>query len=137
MIGRSSRTPRSRARLPRAWLPAALAGAVAIACSSSNDASDGGGAGGSCESAPSCPDAGAPSYQTQIVPILQASCIPCHGPSGTAGYDEDTYADVYNQFGSMLSFVNDCEMPPLNGPELSNADRITLTEWLRCGAPDN
>jgi hypothetical protein len=123
------------ARASRLWLPATLVAAVAIACSSSNDASDGGAS--SCVTAPSCPDAGAPSYQTQIVPILQASCIPCHSPSGTAGFDEETYTDVYNQFGSMLSFVNNCEMPPLNGPELSDADRITLTEWLRCGAPDN
>ncbi len=127
--------------------------ALVAACSSSSSAqSDGGG--GSCKVATGCGnaanptgfevggvctpcDGGAPSYQADIVPILETGCIPCHSPSGTAGWDEDTYPEVYAQFGSMLSFVNSCTMPPINGPQLSDEQRITLTAWLTCGAPDN
>ncbi len=29
------------------------------------------------------------------------------------------------------------KISPLNGPALSDAQRIALTAWLRCGAPDN
>jgi hypothetical protein len=78
-----------------------------------------------------------PSYQTDVLPILQSDCIVCHGPGGTAGYDETSYADVYNQLSPIFSQVATCEMPPLNGPELSNAQRTTLIDWLACGAPNN
>jgi len=117
-------------------LPALLAGAgaVAIACSSSNETVD---AGSGCLSAPDCPDGGVPSYKNDIVPILQQDCIPCHSPSGVAGFDETTYADVYGQYGSMLSQVAICAMPPLNGPQLSSAQRLVLTAWLKCEAPNN
>jgi hypothetical protein len=82
-------------------------------------------------------DGGAPSWSQEIQPIVQSACLPCHGPGGTAGYDESTYSKVFEQAGSMLSQVNVCQMPPLNGPVLSDAQRVALTAWLRCGAPDN
>ena len=108
------------------------------ACSSSSaDAPATGAATQTCVSAPACPDAGAPSYQSEILPILREACIPCHSPSGTAGYDETSYAQVHSQFGAMLSQVAICAMPPLNGPQLSDAQRIALTAWLKCSAPDN
>jgi uncharacterized membrane protein len=117
-------------------LPAVLAAAAVIACSSSpNDPADAGGS--TCVSAPACPAGGAPSYKTEIQPILQAACIPCHSPGGTAGYDESSYSDVYNQFGAILSQVAICVMPPVNGPQLTDAQRVALTAWLKCGAPDN
>jgi mono/diheme cytochrome c family protein len=78
-----------------------------------------------------------PSYKTEIFPILQSGCIPCHGPDGTAGYYETTYADVAGQRESIESFVSICNMPPANGPQISTAQRIALLEWLSCGAPNN
>ncbi len=117
-------------------LAAALATGVVAACSSSSS----GGAGGSasaCVSAQACPDAGVPSYQTDIVPLLQQDCIPCHSPTGEAGFDMTTYAKVSGEAGSMLSQVTLCQMPPLDGPSMTEAQRITLTAWLRCAAPDN
>ena len=128
----------ARAARPRFFLtlPVALAGAVAIACSSSPaDIPDSGGA--TCVSAAGCPDGGAPSYKTQILPILQQDCIPCHSPTGTAGYYETSYADVYNQRSPMLDQVTLCAMPPVGGPQLTSAQQIALTAWLECGAPDN
>jgi hypothetical protein len=94
-------------------------------------------AGSPCVAATECPDASVPSYAADIVPILDQNCIPCHSPGGTAGFDETSYAKVKSQFGDMLSFVNDCQMPPSNGPQMTVAARVALTEWLRCGAPDN
>jgi hypothetical protein len=90
-----------------------------------------------CVATPECPDAGAPSYKNEIVRILAQDCIPCHSPTGTAGYDESSYALVYGQYGSMLGQVSRCAMPPLNGPQMDDAQRVALTAWLRCGAPEN
>jgi len=131
---RSARAACSKA-LP--WLPVALAAAFAIACSNaSDDPGDGGTPPSSCVSAPSCP-AQVPSYKTEILPILQQACITCHSPDGSAGRPENTYAEVYSQRGSILSQVAICQMPPLNGPVMSNAQRVALTAWLKCGAPNN
>jgi hypothetical protein len=128
----------------RAVLPLVLFGAVASACSSSNGAGSagdgGGGSGGegTCAVANGCPDGTPPpSYANEIAPILTAECLQCHGPGGSAGYDESTYAKVVAQRSPMLDQVNGCLMPPVNGPAMSAAQRIALTEWLECGAPDN
>ena len=127
-------TSSRRERASWLWLAAALAAGIVTACSSSNDGTGGGSA---CVSAPACPDGGAPSYQTEIAPILQQDCIPCHSSTGEAGFYMTTYAEVYSESGAMLSQVTVCQMPPLNGPTMTEAQRITLTAWLRCGAPDN
>ena len=124
--------------MPRAclWLAAALTAGALIACSSSSgDATSG--SGSACVSAPACPDAGVPSYKEDIAPILQQNCTPCHSPTGVAGFDMTTYAKVSAEYGSILSQVTVCQMPPLSYPTMADAQRITLTAWLRCGAPDN
>jgi uncharacterized membrane protein len=117
---------------------AVLISAVGVACSSSSsdDATDADVA--TCPVASGCPDSGAiPSYKTDVLPILQQACIGCHSPAGTAGYDETSYTDVYNQRAPILDQVHSCIMPPLNGTQLTAAQRIALTTWLYCGAPDN
>ena len=121
------------------WLAAALAALAAgsvVACGSSPGGGTGGGE-SACVSAPACPDAGVPSYQTEIAPILQQDCVPCHSPTGPAGFYMTTYAEVHGEFGAILSQVTVCQMPPLNGPVMTDDQRIALTAWLRCGAPDN
>jgi uncharacterized membrane protein len=120
----------------RLGLAAAIAAGGVIACSSSSNDGTGGSA-SACISAPACPDGGPPSYKTEIAPILQEDCIPCHSPTGPAGFDMTTYADVSGESGSILSQVTVCRMPPSNGPTMTDAQRIALTAWLRCGAPDN
>jgi hypothetical protein len=127
-------------------LCAVVALAAALACGSSArvtvDASvvDGG---SSCAVAHGCPDAGAPSYRSAIVPILENTCIGCHRQGGPAGYPETTYAEVAAQASPMLDQVAGCVMPPATAPDgtpvpqLSLVERETLTAWLECGAPDN
>jgi hypothetical protein len=117
--------------------PALLSCAVALACSSTPDKPADAGAAPSCPVAATCPDGGVPSYQTEILPILQEACLPCHSPGGTAGYNENSYEDVYNQRSPILDQVYDCLMPPTNGPQLTSAQRVALTGWLECGAPNN
>jgi hypothetical protein len=116
---------------------ALLLGAAGMACSSSpSNAGDAGGA-AACSVASGCPSTGAPSYATEILPIFQQACLGCHSPSGTAGYDESSYAKVFAQRSAILDQVNDCMMPPLNGPVLTAAQRVAMTAWLECGAPNN
>jgi hypothetical protein len=130
---RSARVSRFRAFLGST---AFLLAVAALACgSSSNDATDAGGS--TCVSAPACPQGDVPSYATEIAPILTNACVPCHSPNGSAGFSETTYADVHSQLGSILSQVAICAMPPLNGPAMTDAQRVALTAWLKCGGPDN
>jgi hypothetical protein len=94
-------------------------------------------AGASCPSAPSACSKPAPSYSKVIVPILEQSCIPCHGPKGIAGHSEATYAEVYAQEEPILSVVAGCTMPPSTYPPLSAEQREALLDWLICGTPDD
>jgi hypothetical protein len=121
------------------------AGWVSLGCSgpSNEGASDAGTSTGLCPSdipalSPdgSCPMP-TPSYQTDIVPILERDCIPCHGPTGTAGHDETTYAEVANQAGPIFDQVSACLMPTAGSPQLTATERLTLLDWLVCSAPDN
>jgi len=142
-----------RSSLPLHLLGAALS-ALVIACTSdaATKVGDDAGGSGACPVATACDagaagfatagvctpcSSGAPSYQNDIAPILAGSCVPCHGPSGTAGYDETSYALVVDQASPMLDMVAGCEMPPVNGPAFDTAQRIALTSWLVCGAPNN
>lgn len=89
-----------------------------------------------------------PSYKTDIVPILQERCAPCHFDGGVEDYmyDFSTYDSVDNADTSIQSQLYRCEMPPALGipkihvapaPPLSDVQRLTLFNWLRCGAPNN
>jgi uncharacterized membrane protein len=110
---------------------------LAAACSSAPSAASDGGNASACVAATSCPDAGAPSYASVVQPIIAGECLACHDTGGIAGYDESTYAKVAAQASAMLDQVNGCMMPPAGGPQMSDAQRVALTAWLRCGAPDN
>lgn len=86
----------------------------------------------------SCPDGGAPSYQSQIAPLLGASCVRCHSPTGSA-FDKPlgTYAQVYALRTEVLSEVYGCLMPPRDDGPLAPSERSILLTWLVCRAPDN
>jgi len=116
------------------WVALVL-GVIAQACSSSSDSADDGGS--TCSTAPACPTAGAPSYESVVVPILQSSCIPCHGTNDQGGFDSSSYTQVFNERSAILDQVSGCMMPPLNGGQLTATQRIALTGWLECGAPNN
>jgi hypothetical protein len=124
-------------------LVALAAGTFGCGSSSNGSPSDAGASTGLCPD--DVPDLGAdgscpvalPSYQVDVAPILQRDCIPCHGPSGAAGYDETSYSQVYDQRGAILSQVSACLMPSVGSPQLTIPERLALLDWLVCGAPDN
>jgi|HubBroStandDraft_1064217.scaffolds.fasta_scaffold280726_2 hypothetical protein len=90
-----------------------------------------------------------PSYTTDIVPILQSRCAPCHFNGGieAALYDFSTYAGVDNADIAIQAEIYACKMPPVDGipeagvkpgsPPLTDAQRATLWNWLVCGAHNN
>ncbi len=119
-----------------------LGGAALAACSS--------------PSAPSCPSdlpascpTPTPSYKTDVVPIIQGYCYPCHGPGGIeqAAFDYTTYQGVYASRSAILDQVYSCVMPPTAGESIPGVDggspsltldaRVKLLGWLVCEAPDN
>jgi uncharacterized membrane protein len=126
------------------WLTPVGVAAALLACgdSSSDDVGD---AGEACPVVVPChddrgtPNYAVPSYKTEIRPILQVACVPCHSSNGIASNTlETTYADVSNQVESMLDQAGTtCMMPPPNGPQISTAQRVVLDEWLSCGGPNN
>ena len=84
----------------------------------------------------SCPP-GAPSYKTDIVPLIQLRCFPCHAPGGQAGRPLNSYGALFAQRGSVLDQVDNCIMPPPTAPALAATERAVLLVWLVCNAPNN
>jgi len=95
-----------------------------------------------------CP-AQVPSYATDIAPLLQERCAPCHFSGGAAGptWDLSTYSRVFMVRSAIFTQVSECLMPPVGGvadagveagaPGLSESQRVTLFSWLKCNAPNN
>jgi hypothetical protein len=85
----------------------------------------------------SCPSP-PPSYATDVVPIIQQRCAPCHSPSGVEpSRPYQTYTDVKKVQIDILIQVRDCKMPKPGAPPLSDDERTTLLGWLFCDGPNN
>jgi hypothetical protein len=111
-----------------------LAWLVAAGCSSPMT-------GGTCDApvGATCPDP-APSYATEIAPILQTYCVRCHSPGGQEFNKPLTsWTEVNSRYGAVLQQVFFfCEMPPSAEPQLTDpASRAALLGWLECMAPNN
>ncbi len=80
-----------------------------------------------------------PSWMNDVEPIIDRACNPCHGVGGVeqSAFDFSTYQGVHKNFGSILSNVYGCLMPPPDAGGLTDAQRRTLLGWLVCAAPDN
>lgn len=95
--------------------------------------------GGTCaaEVPASCPS-DAPSYKTDVAPILQAKCVTCHSPTGQeSGRPFDTYAGVQAEISEMKNEISNCEMPPAGSGELTAAEANTILSWIVCGGKDD
>jgi hypothetical protein len=130
----------------------ALVLALAAACSSASspESSD---SGATCPPTPSftCSNPKSPpSFTSDVVPIIQARCTPCHVAGGISDkiYDFSTYAHVVNAQTSILNQLSLCAMPPIHGntmygiepgtvPGLSADQANTFVDWIECGAPNN
>ena len=79
-----------------------------------------------------------PSFAAEVKPIFDGVCATCHAPGGRMkSVPFTTYAQIYGRRTTILSQVDDCVMPPVDGPQLSDQQRLTLMTWFVCGAPDN
>lgn len=91
-------------------------------------------------------EAGDLEFTRDIRPILSDACYTCHGPDPEARATElrlddraSALASAVFSSGEMLRRLTsedpDLRMPPVDSNRiLSNADRSTLTEWLKVGA---
>jgi uncharacterized membrane protein len=83
-----------------------------------------------------------PSYATDVAPLVQLRCAPCHFP-GPAGIEFsvhplDTYAHLKPQAIDVITQIRcPAKMPPAGAPPLTDDETTTLLEWLYCAAPDN
>jgi hypothetical protein len=101
--------------------------------------------GSSCGSSPSCPNelppcpSPVPSYKSDIVPIIEASCFPCHATGGVDAtkFDFSTYGGVVASKSAVLDQTYGCAMPPAGFTPMPDAARAELLGWLVCGAPNN
>jgi len=84
---------------------------------------------------PACPGT-PPSYQTDIAPIIEHSCLSCHDTDKVASARLLTdYNSLFTLRTQILNQVSDCSMPPPEGAPLTDTERATLLGWLACGAP--
>lgn len=122
----------------------AVAGWASLACYSqpANDGSSG----DADASVPGCPNdlpadcpASPPSYRADIAPLIEARCLPCHGPdhSPDTKYDFSTYDSVYAHRTDVLTQVYSCKMPLADAAAPTAIERQELLAWLVCHAPNN
>lgn len=83
----------------------------------------------------SCPDGG-PTFAT-VHPIFEGNCVPCHNGAVADGpWPLKTYEEIVSWSDDVRALLASCEMPPLDaGAIMSDEDRHTILQWLRCNYP--
>jgi mono/diheme cytochrome c family protein len=86
---------------------------------------------------PTAPTADLAGFQQRIAPLLQRSCVPCHGPDTVEG---NLRIDTLNPnlltgpdiawWLEVSSVVARSEMPPPDADALNDADRAAIMDWL-------
>lgn len=85
----------------------------------------------------SCPTP-APSYGTDVAPMLQDRCGGCHAPGGVEpGRLFATWGQVSAQAADILNQVHACRMPPAGQTPLTDGERQLVLGWIVCGAMNN
>ncbi len=85
---------------------------------------------------PSC-STSTPHY-ADVAPILKKSCVPCHpGPPGAAQWPLTMYGSIAPWAGDIEDQVCGNAMPPADGGiAIGASDRLTILDWVQCGAPE-
>src|SRR4029453_6024252 len=86
-----------------------------------------------------------PTFNNEVVRILQARCQACHRPGEHAPFSLITYRDAYDKRDDIRDAVKGRVMPPwkpvpgfgefLEPRRLPDAELRTLVTWLEAGAP--
>ena len=81
----------------------------------------------------------APSFATEIVPILDARCNTCHDATlPEAPWPLHEHEDVLDWKTVFVTSLLDCTMPPPDsGAALPESERQRIFAWVACGLPDN
>jgi uncharacterized membrane protein len=103
---------------------------------------DGDGGGEVCDvTAPTACPSDMPTY-ADVEPIFQERCVTCHQGPGQSElcptcWELTDYSHVVSWKDSIRTAMLACEMPPpSSGITMTNAERMQILEWLRCGAPE-
>lgn len=80
----------------------------------------------------------APTYTGDVAAVFAAACVSCHQAGGTAArYDLTSVAGVRRKGSTVLTQVQNCQMPPADAARpLDPAERALVLQWFACGAPD-
>ena len=81
----------------------------------------------------------APSFVSDIVPILDSRCNNCHDADlPEAPWPLHDYGDVLAWSTSIGGDLATCSMPPAgSATTLPEAERQKILAWIVCGSPDN
>ena len=93
---------------------------------------------GSCDvTAPTTCPTPSPHY-SDIAPIVQRDCVPCHsGATPDGPWPLTGYKQLADWAGVIQDDLGNCTMPPLDGGvPITAADRLAILVWLQCGAPE-
>jgi hypothetical protein len=92
------------------------------------------------------PAAEVPTFNDEVVRILQARCQTCHRPGEHAPFPLLTYRDAYQRRDDMRDAVRWRVMPPwkpvpgfgefVEPRRLSDSELATLVSWIEAGAPE-
>lgn len=84
----------------------------------------------------------ATSYTTDVMPLLQAKCSPCHFPSkGGNKANFETYATASKFGAAMLERVQknpgERGFMPMRNPKLAETEIATIKKWVEGGLAEN
>ena len=87
-----------------------------------------------------------PTFDKEVVRILQANCQKCHHDGGIGPFPLMTYADAFAHKNDIVFQTASRKMPPWHvdsacnsfesDPSLSPSDRAALSAWASAGAPE-
>lgn len=90
-----------------------------------------------------CTPSATPSFNTDVLPILNARCNSCHsGSFASANIRLDTYNDVmiYVADGSLMGSIRHTSgysPMPKNSSKLSACDILKISDWIAAGSLNN
>ena len=77
-----------------------------------------------------------PSFKTDVFPVVEAKCNPCHISVGA--WPLSSYDSIRDWQARILSDLTLCTMPPEDaGDSLSLTERNRILAWVTCGVPNN
>ena len=83
------------------------------------------------------------SWRSTMMPIIENACLDCHTGSDADGsldleafQNIDQVIDQRRHWAKIATRVRDRQMPPADGPELSDADRERFLQWIDTVLPE-